>query len=70
MDIDVADPTSGPSVAENVNWRDPVTAVDIVKDVGADTYVRLVLSLALASGVIDWHCHWEPLSDDGFLEQA
>ncbi len=70
VDIDVADPTSGPSVAENVNWRDPVTAVDIVKDVGADTYVRLVLSLALASGVIDWHCHWEPLSDDGFLEQA
>ena len=68
--LDLADPNATPAVAENTSWRDPKTAIDVVKDNGADTYIRLVLSAALASGAIDWHCHWEPLSDDGFLEAA
>jgi len=66
--LDLADPNGTPVMAENVAWKDPKTAIDIVEDNGADTFVRLVLSAALASGVIDWHCEWEPLSDDGFLE--
>jgi len=67
-ELDLANPNALPKMAENTDWRDPNTFIDIVKDNGADTYVRLVLSAALASGAIDWHCHWEPLSDDGFLE--
>jgi len=69
-ELDLADPDSTPAVAENTNWRDPKTAVDIVKDDAADTYVRLVLSAALASGAIDWHCKWEPLSDNGILQKV
>lgn len=68
--LDLADPNAAPAVAENTNWRDPTTAIDIVKDDSADTYLRVVLSAALASGAIHWHCDWEPLSDDGFLEPA
>jgi len=68
--LGLADPNTTPAVAENVSWREPKTAIDIVEDNAADTYVRLVLSAALASGAIDWHCYWEPLSDDGFLEAA
>ena len=67
-DIDIGDPNGTPVVVENVNWRDPKTAVDIVEDNGATTYVRIVLSAALASGEIHFHAHYEPLTDDGFLE--
>jgi len=68
--LDLANPDSTPAVAENANWRDPKTAIDVVKDDSADTYIRLVMSAAQASGAIHWHCHWKPLSDDGFLEAA
>ncbi len=68
--LDLGDPTGGPAVVENTNFRRPDTAVDVVKDGAADTYIRLVISAALASGVIHWHCRWEPLTDDGFLEPA
>jgi hypothetical protein len=66
--LDLADPNSLPAVAENTTWKDPKTVIDVVKDDSADTYIRLVLSAALASGAIHWHAHYEPLSDDGFLE--
>jgi len=66
--LDLADPDSTPAMAENTSWKDPKTAIDIIKDDAATTYVRLVLSAALASGAIDWHCKWEPLSDDGYLK--
>ena len=69
-ELDLADPNTSPAVAENTAWRDPKTSIDAVKDDSADTYIRLVLSAALASGAIHWHCHYEPLSDDGFLESV
>lgn len=65
--LDLANPNGAPVMAENVAWKDPTTAIDIVKDNGAATFVRLVLSAALASGAIDWHCDFTPLSDDGWL---
>lgn len=65
--LDLAEPDATPAVAENTNWKDPKTAIDIVEDDSNATYVRVVLSAALASGAIDWHCHWEPLSDNGIL---
>ena len=66
----LADPNGAPKVEENASFNSPSTEIDVVADNGATTYVRLVLSAALASGAIDWHCHWEPLSDSGFLEAA
>ena len=68
--LGLANPNSAPAVAENTTYKDPKTAVDIVKADDGATVVRLVLSAALASGAIDWHCKWEPLSDDGFLAPA
>jgi hypothetical protein len=63
----IVDPTAGPAVEENASYRDPVTTIDVVKDTGALTYIRLVLSAA-TSGALHWHCQYSPLSDDGFLE--
>jgi len=44
--------------------------VNIVADADQDTYIRLSITNALASGAIHWHCNWEPISDGGFLEPA
>ena len=66
--LDLANPDSTPALAENTTWKDPKTAIDIVAADDDTTYVRCVISAALASGAIDWHCKWEPLSDDGFLQ--
>ncbi len=68
--IDVGEPDGEPAIVENTNFRDPQTPIDIIKDDSADTYVRLVISSALASGVVHWHAQWEPITDDGFLEAA
>ena len=68
--LDLANPNSTPALAENTAWKDPKTAIDIVRADDGATVVRLVLSAALASGAIDWHCRWEPLSDNGFLAAA
>jgi len=68
--LGLADPSSGPAVVESASFRSPETAIDVAADPGAVTYVRMVLGAALASGAIDWHCRWIPLSDDGFLEPA
>jgi len=70
VNIDLADPNGTPALAENANWRDPKTIIDVVKDDGADTYIRAVLSVAQANGAIHWHCMWEPLTESGFLEAA
>lgn len=66
--LDLANPDSAPALAENTTWKDPKTAIDIVAADDDTTYVRAVISAALATGAIDWHCKWEPLSDNGFLE--
>ena len=63
--LDLAEPDAGPAIAESASFRDPKTEVDVAADPGADTYLRLVLSAALASGAIHWHCEFSPLSDDG-----
>jgi len=69
-DIDIAEPKVTPAIAESSNYRDPKTEIDIVKDDTNDTYVCVVISDALASGTIHWHCEFEPLSDDGWLESV
>lgn len=35
---------------------------------GATNYIRLTWSGNAASGAIHWHCQWEPLTENGFLE--
>lgn len=71
--LQVANPSAGPAIAE-VAAGGPQGAsknvVEVVADPGATTYIRLVLSAALASGAIHWHAKFEPLTDDGFLEPA
>lgn len=59
-----------PAVEESSNWRSPDVPAVVVADDDQTTYIRVVLSAALASGQIRWHCHWSPLSDDGFVEAA
>jgi len=66
----LANCAGAPAIAENVSYKDTKASIDIVADDGEDTYIRVVLSAALASGAIDWHCMWEPLTDNGFLEDA
>ncbi|GAH78807.1 unnamed protein product, partial [marine sediment metagenome] len=39
----------------------------LIADADQTTYIRLVISAALASGEIHWHCKYEPLSDGGFV---
>ncbi len=68
--LDSGVPSSTPAIIENANFRDPNLPIPILADVGATTYIQMQLSAALASGAIHWHCHWEPLTDDGFLEPA
>lgn len=65
--LDLAEPDTGPAIAESTNFRDPKTEIDIAADREDTTYLRAVLSAALASGTIHWHCEYEPLSDNGFV---
>jgi len=62
------DPSASPAIIEDGNYRTSDTPLPLIADVGNDTYIQLVLATALASGAIHWHCHWEPVTDDGFLE--
>ena len=66
--LDFGDPNATPVVMENSSYRDPKTSSDVIADNGATTYVRILLSAALASGAIHFHCEWEPLDENGFLE--
>ena len=65
--LDLAQPNAGPATAESTSFQNPRTEIDVAADPGATTYIRIVLSAALGSGVIDWHLTYEPLSDDGFV---
>lgn len=58
-----------PSIVERVG-AEPDAEVIIVADDNQDTFIRSNITAALASGVIDWHCEYEPLSNDGFVETA
>jgi len=69
-DIVLATNTSAtPSLIE-FSGRSSGAPIIVTADADQATYIRLNITAALASGEIDWHCHWEPLSDDGFLEDA
>jgi len=56
-----------PAIVESTTWQDPKVPIDLIADADQTTYLRLVISAALASGAIRWHCHFTPLSDDGWL---
>ena len=64
--------SAAPQVIENANYRDPEVVSIIVAEAGTDTYLRLLSddSVGTKDGVIRWHCHWSPVSDDGFVEAA
>jgi len=48
--------------------RDPT--FQITAKAGVATYLRFAYSGAGTSGVIHWHCRWEPRTEDGFVEAA
>ncbi len=68
--LDLGEPDGTPAVVENVNFRDPKTPITIIKDDSAATTVRIVISDALASGVIGVRAKYTPRSSDGFLAPA
>ncbi len=59
-----------PFLVENAAYKDPETEVIIGADDAATTYVRFNSNAALTDGTIDWHCHWEPITDNGNLVPA
>jgi len=40
----------------------------VQKTADVDTFIRANWSGNAASGELHWHCKWEPLTDDGFVE--
>lgn len=66
--IYVAFDAGAPGILEQTSFNAPKSTFSVTADADQDTYIRVVLSDALSSGAIDWHCHYDPLSDDGFLE--
>ncbi len=48
------------------NGRNP--NFQIIAKEGVDTYLRLVYSGIATSGIIHFHCQWEPLTEKGFVE--
>jgi hypothetical protein len=65
-----ANPDNTPAIAENTGKFSQKNVIDCFKDDAADTYIRAVISNALASGAIRWTCRWTPISADGFVEPA
>ncbi len=65
----IGNPGALPAIIEEPNFRNVSVPITLVKDVGADTYIQVNLSAALASGAIHWHVEWKPVTDDGFLEE-
>ncbi len=59
--------SASPGVAEGT-YKDLHSPLTLVADNSNDTYIRVNISSALASGAIHWHCSWMPLSDSGWLE--
>lgn len=56
-----------PAIVESTNYKDPTVPIVLIADADQTTYIRLVISAALASGAIHWHCHYEPLSDGAYV---
>jgi hypothetical protein len=69
-DMQIRNPNTVPLIVEATSYKDPKVGLALVEDNTNATYIRVVLTVALASGAVDWHCRWEPLSDNGFLEDA
>jgi len=56
------------SMIENANFRKPRTSFILNQKRGVDNYIRLVYSGAATSGLIHWHCSWQPLPEGGLVE--
>jgi len=57
-------------VEENTSFRLPRTPFILNQKKDTNTYIRVVYSGVATSGAIHWHCKWEPLTEDGFVEAA
>lgn len=68
--LEIGEPETTPALIENASFRDPRVPVILIEDDSADTYLQLQLSVALASGAMEWHIQWAPVSAGGFVEPA
>jgi len=66
--IEIAN-SATPAILE-YGTKDPEVAFIVTADADQDTYIRLNITAALASGAIHWHCHWAPLDDLGYVEKV
>ena len=62
------DSSASAYVIENSNYRDPQVKFVIGAKTGTSTYIRCNVSGVATDGAIHWHCKYQPISDDGFLE--
>jgi hypothetical protein len=65
--IDVGDATLG-FLSEQSGFV--FASFAIGQKTATNTYIRLNVTEGNADGTIHWHCDWEPLSEDGWLEAA
>ena len=56
-----------PFIIENGSFNKPDVSIMVGADDAAATYIRFNSNAALTDGTIKWHCHWEPITSDGFL---
>ena len=56
------------SINESSSERKGALPFIITAKEGSDTFIRAVWSGADSVGEIHWHCHWEKVSEDGFVE--
>ena len=61
-----------PFIVENSNFRRPDVSVIVGADNTGTTTIQLFSDDAAGNkdGVLEFHCTWAPISDDGFLEVA
>ena len=64
--------SAAPQVLENANYRDPAVVSIVVAEAGTDTYIRLLSddNAGTKDGKIHWHCTWQPVNGQGFVEAA
>ena len=58
---------SGAIIIEETNLKKAVFALNAI---GTTTYIRFTWSGTATTGALHHHCDWEPLSDNGFVEEV
>ena len=60
----------GSGASQLIEETDLKKAVFAINAIGATTYIRFTWSGTATTGTLHHHCEWEPLSDNGFVEEV